>query len=47
VLSDWLSSTPGIVEHGLFAPQMVSLILIAGGDDGQALERRTGAKPAA
>jgi len=42
-----LSATPGVVEHGLFAPQMVSLILIAGGDHGQTLERRTGAKPAA
>jgi ribose 5-phosphate isomerase A len=46
-LSAWLDATPGLVEHGLFAPQMVSLILIAGGDDGQALERRKGAKPAA
>jgi ribose 5-phosphate isomerase A len=36
-----LSATPGVVEHGLFAPEMVSLILIAG--EG-AVERRTGAK---
>jgi ribose 5-phosphate isomerase A len=37
-----LSATPGVVEHGLFAPELVSLILIAG-DGG--VERRAGAKP--
>jgi ribose 5-phosphate isomerase A len=37
-----LSATPGVVEHGLFAPEMVSVILIA--REG-AVERRTGAKP--
>jgi ribose 5-phosphate isomerase A len=37
-----LSATPGVVEHGLFAPELVSLILIA--DEG-AVERRAGAKP--
>ncbi len=36
-----LSATPGVVEHGLFAPEMVSLILVAG-EGG--VERRTGAK---
>jgi ribose 5-phosphate isomerase A len=36
-----LSATPGVVEHGLFAPEMVSLILIAG--EGT-VERRMGAK---
>ena len=36
-----LSATPGVVEHGLFAPDMVSLILI--GTD-TAVERRTGAR---
>jgi ribose 5-phosphate isomerase A len=40
-LATRLSATPGVVEHGLFAPEMVSLILIAG--EG-AVERRTGAK---
>jgi len=35
-----LQGTPGLVEHGLFAPDMVSLILIAG-DDG--VQRRQGA----
>jgi ribose 5-phosphate isomerase A len=36
-----LSAAPGVVEHGLFEPELVSLILIAG-DCG--LERRVGAK---
>jgi ribose 5-phosphate isomerase A len=39
-----LSATPGVVEHGLFAPEMVSEILIAGASG---VERRDGAKPAA
>ena len=38
-----LTATPGVVEHGLFAPELVSCILIAG-EDG--VERRTGGKPA-
>ncbi len=37
-----LSATPGVIEHGLFAPELVSLILIAG-EGG--VERRAGAKP--
>ncbi len=36
-----LSATPGVVEHGLFAPEMVSEILIAGASG---VERRAGAK---
>jgi ribose 5-phosphate isomerase A len=40
-LAAGLSATPGVVEHGLFAPDLVSLILIAG--EG-AIERRAGAK---
>jgi ribose 5-phosphate isomerase A len=36
-----LSATPGLIEHGLFAPEMVSLMLIAGQDG---VERRAGAK---
>jgi ribose 5-phosphate isomerase A len=39
-----LSAVPGVIEHGLFAPEMVSLILIAR-EDG--VERRAGAKPGA
>lgn len=37
-----LSATPGVVEHGLFEPEMVSAILIAG-EGG--VERRVGGKP--
>jgi ribose 5-phosphate isomerase A len=37
-LSNRLSSTPGVVEHGLFAPEMVSLVLIA--RDGSVEQRR-------
>jgi ribose 5-phosphate isomerase A len=36
-----LSATPGVVEHGLFAPEMVSCVLVAGAGG---IERRTGAK---
>jgi ribose 5-phosphate isomerase A len=38
-----LSAAPGVVEHGLFAPELVSVILIAGDSS---LERRAGDKPA-
>jgi ribose 5-phosphate isomerase A len=41
-LTSRLSETPGVVEHGLFAPKLVSLILIAG-DSG--VQRRPGGKP--
>ncbi len=41
LLSTRLSCTPGVIEHGLFAPGMVSDILIAG-EDG--LVHRRGAK---
>jgi ribose 5-phosphate isomerase A len=40
-LSASLSATPGVVEHGLFPPELVSLILIAGAGG---VERRAGAK---
>ncbi len=40
-LSARLSATPGVVEHGLFAPEIVSLIVIAGASG---VERRAGAK---
>ena len=35
------SATPGVVEHGLFAPEMVSSVLIAGAEG---VRRRAGAK---
>jgi ribose 5-phosphate isomerase A len=40
-LSTRLSATPGVVEHGLFAPEMVSCVLIAGAGG---VEHRAGAK---
>jgi ribose 5-phosphate isomerase A len=39
-----LAATVGVVEHGLFPPELVSLMLIAG-DAG--VERRTGSRPEA
>jgi ribose 5-phosphate isomerase A len=39
-----LSCTPGVIGHGLFAPEMVSEVLI-GEDGGEAVSRRAGAKP--
>ncbi|HEX3909833.1 MAG TPA: ribose-5-phosphate isomerase RpiA [Solirubrobacteraceae bacterium] len=41
-LADKLSARPGVVEHGLFAPEMVSEIVIAGA---AGVQRREGAKP--
>jgi ribose 5-phosphate isomerase A len=41
-LSARLSATPGVIEHGLFAPEMVSVILI-GGERG--VQRLAGGKP--
>jgi ribose 5-phosphate isomerase A len=41
-LSERLNATPGVVEHGLFAPEMVDVILI-GQEDG--VQRRSGGKP--
>lgn len=40
-LAAWLSAIPGVVEHGLFAPEMVSEVLIA---HEQEVERRAGGK---
>jgi ribose 5-phosphate isomerase A len=37
VLASRLSATPGLVEHGLFPPSMVAIILVA---DGASVERR-------
>jgi ribose 5-phosphate isomerase A len=42
-LAERLSATPGVVEHGLFAPEIVSEILIAGTDG---VQRRAGGKSA-
>jgi ribose 5-phosphate isomerase A len=32
-LADWLSQMPGVVEHGLFPPSMVSAVLVGRGDE--------------
>ncbi len=42
VLAERLAATPGVIEHGLFAPELVSLILIAGE---AGVQRRAGGKP--
>jgi len=42
LLARQLSETPGVIDHGLFAPELVSTILIAHADG---VEQRTGAKP--
>jgi ribose 5-phosphate isomerase A len=44
LLAARLGQTPGVVEHGLFAPELISEVLIAGGDG---VTRRAGGKPAA
>ncbi len=31
-LAAWLASTPGVVEHGLFPPQMVATVLVGRGE---------------
>ena len=31
-LAGWLTSIPGVVEHGLFPPEMVSTVLVGRGD---------------
>ena len=33
ILSSWLGGTPGVVEHGLFPPEMVSSVLVGRGGD--------------
>ena len=43
-LATRLSETPGVVEHGLFAPEMVSEVVIAGADG---VKCRAGGKSAA
>jgi ribose 5-phosphate isomerase A len=38
-LADRLSATPGVVEHGLFPPTMVSAVVVGHGTDAVWLER--------
>jgi ribose 5-phosphate isomerase A len=40
-LAQRLGATPGVVEHGLFEPELVSAVIVAG-DRG--IEQRSGAK---
>jgi ribose 5-phosphate isomerase A len=32
VLAAWLDATPGVVEHGLFPPELVTDVLVGRGD---------------
>lgn len=41
-LAAWLSATPGLVEHGLFPPRLVSMVLMGRGGS---VERRTLTSP--
>jgi ribose 5-phosphate isomerase A len=34
-LASWLSETPGVVEHGLFAPELVSDLVVGRGDEAE------------
>ena len=34
-LAAWLAASPGVIEHGLFAPELVSEILIGRGDEAE------------
>jgi ribose 5-phosphate isomerase A len=42
-LAAWLAATPGVAEHGLFAPELVTEVLVGQGEQVQALE--PGARP--
>jgi ribose 5-phosphate isomerase A len=42
-LSAWLAATPGVVQHGLFPPRMVSEVLVGRGERAESLERVPGA----
>jgi ribose 5-phosphate isomerase A len=37
-LAEWLAAMPGVVDHGLFPPEMVSDVLVGRGTEAQALE---------
>jgi ribose 5-phosphate isomerase A len=42
-LAAWLAATPGVAEHGLFAPELVTEVLVGQGEQVQVLE--PGARP--
>lgn len=37
-LAVWLSSTPGVVAHGLFPPQMVATVLVGRGESADRID---------
>ena len=37
-LAAWLASTPGVVEHGLFPPELVTTVLIGRGTSVEAID---------
>ncbi|HEY1988761.1 MAG TPA: ribose 5-phosphate isomerase A [Acidimicrobiales bacterium] len=37
-LAGWLEATPGVVEHGLFPPEMVTTVLVGRGDSVERIE---------
>jgi ribose 5-phosphate isomerase A len=41
-LAAWLAATPGVVEHGLFPPEMVATILVGRGDSVQRTDPNVG-----
>src|SRR6185312_668580 len=42
VLAVRLSSTPGVVDHGLFPPQMVSMVLVGRGESADRIDFTSG-----
>jgi ribose 5-phosphate isomerase A len=42
-LAAWLSSTPGLVQHGLFPPQMVATVFIGRGESADRIDFTPGA----
>jgi ribose 5-phosphate isomerase A len=44
VLAGWLAAMPGVVEHGLFPPEMVSTVLVGRGDSVDRFDLEPGAQ---
>jgi ribose 5-phosphate isomerase A len=42
VLAVRLSSTPGVVDHGLFPPQMVAMVLVGRGESADRIDFTSG-----
>jgi ribose 5-phosphate isomerase A len=43
VLAVRLSGTPGVVQHGLFPPEMVSAVLVGRGESADRIDFKSGA----